>query len=96
MSKYNEKQKDNLELERNINSYLKKKIEGAAKHYKKDYFERKKFETSFDDINQAATENQDIMQNLFKSELSKEDILFAEQFFDNYELFKAYQRLSEK
>lgn len=36
------------------------------------------------------------MQSIFKSESSKEDILFTEQFFDNYELFKAYQHLSEK
>ena len=72
MSKHDENQKDNQELERNINSYFKKKIEGASKQYKKKYFQQKELVDPFGDINQAKTVDEDIMQSIFKSELSKE------------------------
>lgn len=47
MSKHDENQKNNLELERNINSYIKRKIEGASKQLKKKYFQRKELVDPF-------------------------------------------------
>lgn len=96
MSKYDEGQKNDLEMERNIKAYLQKKIECAAKHYRKEYFMRKSHESFLNENNKVADDSTEIMQHLFQGDLSDADIFFAEQLFDNYTLFKAYRSLTDK
>jgi DNA-directed RNA polymerase specialized sigma subunit len=83
-------------MERNIKSYLQKRIEGAAKHYKKEYFTRKDHESLINENYTADYNDTEIIQDLFQGDLSDTDIFFAEELFDNFTLFKAYKSLTDK